>query len=86
MTGYFYALHIHSCLAPCADDDMTPANIAGMAALQGLNLVALTDHNSCKNCPAFFEAAKKQGIIPVAGMELTISVATRNALSILPLA
>jgi predicted metal-dependent phosphoesterase TrpH len=26
-------LHIHSCLSPCADDDMTPMNIAGMAHL-----------------------------------------------------
>ena len=50
---------------------MTPNNIAGMAALKGLNIVALTDHNSTKNCPAFFEACKKQGIIPIAGMELS---------------
>ena len=50
---------------------MTPNNIAGMAALKGLQIVALTDHNSCKNCPAFFEACKKQGIIAVAGMELS---------------
>ena len=54
MTAYRYDLHLHSCLSPCADDDMTPANIAGMAMLNGLTLVALTDHNSCKNCPAFF--------------------------------
>jgi predicted metal-dependent phosphoesterase TrpH len=71
MNDYYYDLHIHSCLSPCADDDMTPNNIAGMAALKGLNIVALTDHNSCKNCPAFFAAAKKYGIIPIAGMELT---------------
>lgn len=71
MNKYFYDLHIHSCLSPCADDDMTPANIAGMAAVQGLTLVALTDHNSCKNCPAFFTHAKRYGIVPVAGMELT---------------
>ena len=50
---------------------MTPNNIAGMAALNGLNIVALTDHNSCKNCPAFFEACRTYGIIPVAGMELS---------------
>jgi PHP family Zn ribbon phosphoesterase len=50
---------------------MTPANIAGMAAVQGLNIVALTDHNSSKNCPAFFTHAKRYGIVPVAGMELT---------------
>lgn len=71
MTPYYYDLHVHSCLSPCADDDMTPNNIAGMAALKGLQIVALTDHNSCKNCPAFFEACRRQGIIPVAGMELS---------------
>ncbi len=71
MNKYYYDLHIHSCLSPCGDDDMTPNNIAGMAALNGLNIVALTDHNSCKNCPAFFEACKKQGIIAIAGMELS---------------
>lgn len=71
MNRYFYDLHIHSCLSPCADDDMTPNNIAGMAAIKGLQLLALTDHNSCKNCPAFFDACRRQGIVPVAGMELT---------------
>lgn len=42
-----------------------------MATLNGLQVVALTDHNTCRNCPGFFTAAKKQGIIPIAGMELT---------------
>ena len=71
MTAYYYDLHIHSALSPCADNDMTPNNIAGMAALKGLQILALTDHNSAKNCPAFFEACKRQGIIPIAGMELS---------------
>lgn len=73
MNRYYYDFHIHSCLSPCGDDDMTPANIAGTATLAGLNIVALTDHNSVKNCPAFFKAAKKYGIVAVAGMELTTS-------------
>lgn len=71
MSKYYYDFHIHSCLSPCGDDDMTPANIAGAATLAGLNIVALTDHNTVKNCPAFFKAAKSYGLIPVAGMELT---------------
>lgn len=33
--------------------------------------MALTDHNSSRNCPAFFKAARRYGIVPVAGMELT---------------
>ncbi len=71
MKKYYYDLHNHSCLSPCADDDNTPNNIAGMAHLCELDIVALTDHNSCKNCPAFFDAANRYGIIPIAGMELT---------------
>ena len=73
MNRYYYDLHVHSCLSPCGDEDSTPANIAGMATLCGLNIVALTDHNTTKNCPAFFASAKKYGIIPIAGMELTTS-------------
>lgn len=68
---YYYDLHIHSCLSACADDDMTPCNIAGMASLNDLHILALTDHNSTANCPAFFKACRKYGIIPIAGMELT---------------
>ena len=71
MNRYYYDFHVHSCLSPCADNDMTPNNIAGMAAVAGLNIVALTDHNSSRNCPAFFAAARRNGIIPIAGMELT---------------
>lgn len=73
MSRYYYDLHIHSCLSPCADNDNTPNNIAGMAKLSELDIVALTDHNSVKNCPAFFEAAERYGLIPIAGMELTTS-------------
>lgn len=71
MKKFYYDLHIHSCLSPCADNDNTPGNIAGMASLCGIDILALTDHNSCKNCPAFFEAARNFGIVPIAGMELT---------------
>lgn len=66
-----YDLHLHSCLSPCGDMDMTPCNIAGMAHLNELELVALTDHNTVDNCPAFFAACAEYGIVPVAGMELT---------------
>lgn len=73
MKKYYYDLHIHSCLSPCGDDDSTPNNIAGMGELNGLDIMALTDHNTCKNCPAFFEATKRHNILAIAGMELTTS-------------
>lgn len=65
-----YDLHIHSCLSPCGDDDMTPCNIAGMAALIGLDVIAVTDHNTCKNCPAVMAAASSYPITVIPGMEL----------------
>ena len=71
MRDFKYDFHVHSCLSPCAENDMTPANIAGLASLLGLEIVALTDHNTSANCPAFFAAAKRHGIVPVGGMELT---------------
>ena len=52
---------------------MTPYNIAGMAALNGLGIVALTDHNSCGNCATFFDACKTYGLVPIPGMEITTS-------------
>ncbi len=73
MSLYTYDFHVHSCLSPCGDRDNTPNNIAGMAVLNGVQIMALTDHNSSRNCPAFFEAAKRYGLIPIAGMELTTS-------------
>jgi len=71
MGRYYYDLHLHSCLSPCGDNDSTPFNMAGMGKLNGLDLMALTDHNTCRNCPAFFEAAAAYGVVPVPGMELT---------------
>ena len=70
---YFYDLHLHSCLSPCGDMDMTPNNITGMAALLGLDVIALTDHNTCLNCEAAIEAGKRNGVLVIPGMELTTS-------------
>lgn len=69
----FYDLHMHSCLSPCGDMDMTPNNIVGMSTLLGLNLIALTDHNTCRNCPAVEELGTANGICVLSGMELTTS-------------
>ena len=52
---------------------MTPANIAGMAKVVDLDLISLTDHNSCKNCPAISRAASAYGVLFLPGMELTTS-------------
>lgn len=63
-------LHIHSALSPCADTDMTPNNIVNMSVLCGLQMIALTDHNSIGNVEAAMKAAKELPITVVPGMEL----------------
>lgn len=71
MKHYFYDLHTHSALSPCGDNFMTPNNLAGFCALAGLQIVALTDHNTCGNCSSFMAACRRYGLCPVPGMELT---------------
>lgn len=67
----YYDFHIHTCLSPCADNDMTPFNIANMAKLKGLDVIAVTDHNSCRNASAVMRAAAGLDLLVLAGMELT---------------
>ena len=73
MISLTYDLHIHSCLSPCGDDDMTPGNIVGMAAIKGLDVIAVTDHNSCRNCPAVMKLAEQFGVLAIPGMEINTS-------------
>lgn len=68
-----YDFHIHSCLSPCGDNDMTPQNIVNMSKIMGYDAIALTDHNTALNCPAVVSAGEKAGIIVIPGMELCTS-------------
>lgn len=69
----FYDFHIHSCLSPCAEEDMTPYNLVNLSALMGMQAIALTDHNSCQNCGAAMRAGEEAGITVIPGMELCTS-------------
>ena len=66
----YYDFHIHSCLSPCGDMDMTPNNIVNMAIIKGLDIIAVTDHNTCGNCRAAMEVGERNGLIVIPGMEL----------------
>lgn len=69
----YYDLHIHSALSPCAENEMTPNNICNMALIKGLELIAVTDHNSVKQLRAFSIAAERAGIKALYGAELQTS-------------
>lgn len=68
-----YDLHIHSSLSPCADNDMTPNNIVNMSVLKGLDVIAVTDHNSCANVRAVVKCAEQTKLLVIPGMELETS-------------
>ncbi len=53
--------------------DMTPNNIVNMAKLLGLDVIALTDHNTSLNCEAAMKAGEKIDLLVIPGMELTTS-------------
>ncbi len=64
-------LHLHSCLSPCGDKAMTPGNIAGMARLKGLDLIAVTDHNTARQLPAVESACRAMGVNLLPGLEVS---------------
>ena len=70
MRRYRYDLHTHSCLSPCVDNDMTPNNLVNMAALLGCEILAVTDHNTCRNAPAAVRVGEAAGVLVIPGMEL----------------
>lgn len=50
---------------------MLPSLLAVEALDAGIDMVALTDHNSTRNIPAFAEACSIAGIVGVFGLEVT---------------
>lgn len=62
--------HIHSCLSPCGSLSSSPDAILEAAKSAGLNLIALTDHNTAKNCPAFQTHAERMGFSVLYGIEV----------------
>jgi len=63
-------LHIHTALSPCAMDDMTPPSIVMEAVRNGLDMIAICDHNAAGNTVTTQQAAA--GIITsLAGIEVT---------------
>ncbi len=71
MPRFAYDLHIHSCLSPCGDALMTPPNIVNMAYIKGLDIIAVTDHNSARNVRAVMRAAEALPLTVIPGIEVT---------------
>jgi PHP family Zn ribbon phosphoesterase len=64
-------LHIHSCLSPCGELTNFPRKIVERALDEGLQIIALCDHNTAENAAATVEAAAGTTLTVLPGMELT---------------
>ena len=63
-------LHIHSCLSPCGDWDMSPRRIIEKSLEVGLDLIAICDHNTVENAGVAIREGEKQGVPVLPGMEI----------------
>jgi len=66
-------LHIHSVLSPCGGLEMSPKEVVERAKACGIDWMAITDHNSLANCPAYEAAAKAGGLGFTWGVEVQTS-------------
>lgn len=83
-------LHVHTALSPCASSEMTPPAIVRAAIAKGLDMIAVSDHNSTRNVQAVQEAAEQVAaeargarLAVLCGMEIT-STEEVHVLSLFP--
>ncbi len=78
---YSTDLHIHTCLSPCADLDLSPREIVKRAKKEHLDIIAITDHNTAQNVRVIMVLGEQQGLKVIPGME----VQTREEIHLLAL-
>lgn len=66
----YYDLHIHSCLSPCSDDDMTIHNIIQMSMIKELDVISVTDHNSLRQYKSIQKVIEQYPIDLIIGCEV----------------
>ncbi|WP_171788982.1 error-prone DNA polymerase [Acidimicrobium ferrooxidans] len=71
-------LHAHSSFS-FLDGVVDPEDLVEAAAVAGYRALALTDHNGLYGVPRFLEAARRVGVVPLVGAELTLATTTPRA-------
>jgi PHP family Zn ribbon phosphoesterase len=64
-------LHIHTCLSPCAELEMTPLRIVRRALEIGLDMIAVSDHNSAANAAVAMELGRQAGLSVLPALEIS---------------
>ena len=71
MKLYKADLHIHSCLSPCGDLDMSPRGIVETSLERGLDMIAVCDHNTAENVGAVMRLGAARGLSVLSGLEIS---------------
>lgn len=64
-------LHIHTVLSPCGDLEMSPSAIVQRALSRGLDMIAITDHNSTRQVKTVRDIGREHGLFVLGGVEIT---------------
>ena len=70
MRTYTADLHIHTCLSPCGQLTMAPEKIVSAAMRCGIDLIAVTDHNTAGMVDVVAQVAAGSGLSFLYGIEL----------------
>ena len=71
MTPFKADLHIHTVLSPCGDLEMSPSAIVSRALSRGLDMIAITDHNTTRQVKVTQQIGREQGLFVLGGVEIT---------------
>lgn len=72
MKAFAADVQLHSCLSPCGSLECSPSRIAHTARARGLDIIALTDHNTAANCAALAAVLPRvPGLTAFFGAEVT---------------
>ncbi|MEN6372740.1 MAG: PHP domain-containing protein [Armatimonadota bacterium] len=69
LARYLADLHVHTLLSPCGEVEMIPPLIVAQAIELGLDMIAISDHNSAENVRAVMKAAEGSPLKVLPGLE-----------------
>lgn len=64
-------IHKHTVLSPCGDLEMSPINIVMQAKKKGLDMIAITDHNTTRQVAVYQKIGNDKGLLVIGGVEIT---------------
>ena len=64
-------LHIHTVLSPCGDLEMSPSAIVDRALQRGLDMIAISDHNTTRQVKVTQKIGREKGLFVLGGVEVT---------------